>query len=379
MAQKQKISDLLVHSERISKMLMYVSIAALVLTPMHLLAAEDSTYDAQIDATQSEVAAYEQEQVRLAQYADTVEVALSQLDAQIADINEQVAINQEKYDALTNELLIREDDVKARSESLGGVLRQSYLDSQVTPLEMLASSKTVSDYMYYYEVRDRVQAQTQESLKVLKSAKIKLISQRDEVKKILLDGKAMQETLSKTRGEQQELLSRTRGQQEAYASLVAERNTNIAELRAEQLGANQTFFVGGEIIEGDPGRGGYPEKLDSAVQDSLVDPWGMYNRECVSYTAWKVHQKTGKMPYWGGRGNANEWPTSAKADGIETGSTPKQGAVAIAFIGPYGHSMYVEEVLEGGKIRVSEYNYFVNGTYTERIINGSGLTYVYFE
>lgn len=379
MAQKQKTTSKLFHySEPAAKVLMGISAAVLLLTPVPLLATTD-TYDAQIDATQSEVSTYKQEQVRLATVADSLEEELRRLEGQLASVNQEVSANQAEYARLSSELLYREAEVSSKSDELGAILRQSYFDSQVTPLEMIASSKTLSDYMDYYAARDNLQAEVQGNLRELKAARLAATIQKEEVQTVLRDGKAMQSTLEKTRKEQEELLNRTRGQEAAYARLAAERNANIAELRAEQLDANRTFFVSGQIIAGDPNNGGYPTKLNNAAMDSLVDPWGMYNRECVSYTAWKVQQNTGRMPYWGGRGNANEWPSSAEADGIKTGSTPKKGAVAIAFIGPYGHSMYVEEVLDGGKIRVSEYNYFLNGTYTERITSGGGLTYVYFE
>ncbi|HMR72992.1 MAG TPA: CHAP domain-containing protein, partial [Candidatus Saccharibacteria bacterium] len=126
-------------------------------------------------------------------------------------------------------------------------------------------------------------------------------------------------------------------------------------------------------------RGGYPDKWAYAPLDSLVDSWGMYNRECVSYTAWKVFQKNGYMPYWGGRGNANQWPANARAAGIPTGSTPKVGSVAVSMSGPYGHTMWVEAV-NGNQIYVSQYNYYYNGwgNYSEMWLNASGLIYIYF-
>jgi len=365
------------HSEFLSKAVMGIAMAAAVLSPLPLLAADG--YDAQIDATQREIQTYKNEQVRLRDYEEQLVDAMASLNVQLRDVNIQIRANQRKYDSLTKALLSKDQEVQQKSRELGSILRQAYLDNEITPLEMIASSKTVSEYMDYFESRDRLQAEMLKNLEIVKEAKQELLVKRDEVDRVLRDGRAMRDTLELKKNEQDELIRRTRGQQEAYRNLVIERNKNIAELRDEQRGANQSFFVNGKIIAGDPNKGGYPKRLDRAPQDSLVDPWGMYNRECVSYTAWKVHQATGKMPYWGGRGNANEWPTSAETDGIETGNVPKKGAVAIAFIGPYGHSMYVEEVLKNGDIRVSEYNYFIDGTYTERITSAAGLTYIYFE
>lgn len=37
----------------------------------------------------------------------------------------------------------------------------------------------------------------------------------------------------------------------------------------------------------------YPGYLKSAAQDSLVDPWNFYNRECTSFAAWRLNQQGG--------------------------------------------------------------------------------------
>jgi surface antigen len=104
----------------------------------------------------------------------------------------------------------------------------------------------------------------------------------------------------------------------------------------------------------------------------------MFNRECVSYTAWKVYQTFGHMPYWGGVGNANQWPADARNYGIETGTVPRAHSVAISMGGAYGHAMWVEAV-SGNTIYVSQYNYDLAGHYSEMSINGSGLIYIYFQ
>lgn len=378
MVQKQKTSHyFLSASEPVAKVLMFVSAAVMVLSPLPLLA--EGAYEAQITATESSVSSYKEQQVRLAAEAEQIEVRLARLDAQLASVNAEIRKNKQQFERLSMELEVREAEVADRSDDVEAVLRQAYFDSQMSVVEMLASRNSLSHYMDYYAVRDRIQSELQDDLGVLKDAKAEIEAQREAIAAVLRDGRSMRDTLQQKREEQAELLERTRGQQRAYAQLVKERNATIAALRAQQLSANQSYFAAGEIIKGDPNRGGYPDKLDNAPQDSLVDPWGMYNRECVSYTAWKVHQTTGHMPYWGGHGNANQWPASARAVDIPTGTTPKKHAVAIAFIGPYGHAMFVEEVLGNGNIRISEYNYFVDGTYTERIIPGDGLTYIYFK
>jgi surface antigen len=151
----------------------------------------------------------------------------------------------------------------------------------------------------------------------------------------------------------------------------------IAQLQAAQLVANQG--LDGSVVAGDPKHGGYPAKWDDPVpQDSLVDSWGMYSRECVSYAAWKVYQTYGDMPYWGGVGNANQWLTDARNTGIPTGSAPQVHAVAISMRGYYGHAMWVEAV-NGDMIYVSQYNYDLRGHYSEMWVKASSFTYIYFK
>lgn len=159
------------------------------------------------------------------------------------------------------------------------------------------------------------------------------------------------------------------------AHLSAEQQQEIAKLQAAQVVANQA--LDGTIVAGDPDHGGYPAKWDDIAQDSAVDSWGMYNRECVSYAAWKVYQAYGDMPNWGGVGNANEWVRDAVRAGIPTSSTPKVGSVAISMRGYYGHAMWVEKV-SGDLIYVSQYNYDLHGHYSEMWLKSSDLTYIYF-
>jgi surface antigen len=104
----------------------------------------------------------------------------------------------------------------------------------------------------------------------------------------------------------------------------------------------------------------------------------MYNRECVSYTAFKVWQSGRYMPYWGGRGNANRWPTNARNAGIPVDGEPRVGDVAISLSGYYGHAMYVERVNGDGTIKVSQYNYGIRGEYSEMTISKSGLYFIHF-
>ena len=85
------------------------------------------------------------------------------------------------------------------------------------------------------------------------------------------------------------------------------------------------------ITPGDPNKGGYPYSAQCPAAKlngmQYLDRWGMFICECVSYTAWRVYDRYGYMPYWGGHGNANQWLNNARAAGYTVSSTPKPGSV----------------------------------------------------
>jgi surface antigen len=119
--------------------------------------------------------------------------------------------------------------------------------------------------------------------------------------------------------------------------------------------------------------------------DSVIDAWGMYNRECVSYTAFKVHQdylagrNNRDMPYWGGIGNANQWDNNAYAYGIPVDNNPTPGAIAVSNSGFYGHVMYVESVNGDGTFNISQYNANLDGRYSTRNnVSRAGLVFIHF-
>lgn len=127
----------------------------------------------------------------------------------------------------------------------------------------------------------------------------------------------------------------------------------------------------------------YPSSWANAPQDSIIDTWGMSNRESVSYTAWKVNEAFGNMPAWGrqGKGNAVQWPAAAQNASISTGSAPKVHSVGIAIkngIPGIGLSGWVEAI-NGDNITVSSYNWGTIGTYALKTVPATYFeTYIYF-
>ena len=336
-------------------------------------------YEAEIKAKEQEASKYNSEASRLGEMADNLQSELDKINNQITAIQGQIVDSQKKIDNLNTQIKRNEILIKQRRKAMGQVLADMHVDDQISPLEMLASSNSIGDYIDKQEQRSSLRTSLNGKIKEIKALQKKLEENKKLVENTLRDQEAQRNVLSSKQSEKAKLVADTKNDQNAYSALAQKRNSEVAKLREEQAAANRRALGGGVSIPGGiPGGGGYPGVWANAPLDAYVDPWGLYTRECVSYVAWKIHSTGRYVPHFGGAGNANQWPSTAARHGIPSGSTPKAGAAAVMSVGTYGHVMYVESVNGDGTITVSDYNFAWDGLYRNYTRSASGLTYIYF-
>ncbi|HVS79213.1 MAG TPA: CHAP domain-containing protein [Candidatus Saccharimonadales bacterium] len=330
--------------------------------------------DQQIQSLEQQNAAKQAKSDSLALTASNYQQAIDALSKQIDSLQDNIVKTQSQIDDLQKQIDKAQANLDQQKQVLGDNIRTMYLEGDISTLEILASSKNLSDFVNKQEYRNSVSDKVKASVDKINSLKDQLQKQQSEQKGLLNNLQNQQNQLQSQQDQKTSLLNYTEGQKAAYDKKIQSNNAEIASLRAQQAALNQQ--LGGVPVAGDPGHGGYPAVWNNAPQDSMLDSWDMYNRECVSYTAWKVYQTFGTNVQYG-FGNANQWPGHARAKGIPTGSTPKVHSVAIWNVGAFGHAMWVEGV-SGNTVYVSQYNYDYQGHYSEMSISASGLTFIYF-
>ena len=222
-----------------------------------------------------------------------------------------------------------------------------------------------------------------------KRLEAELNKEKEKAEQVLADLDAQKEQLIAKENEQKQLLVINERNAGEVSDMKSQKDEQMSELRRKQqeLLAEKYKNSGASIaMTGDPAKGGYPYSgVCPDYQDAYADPWGMYICECVSYAAWKVDQAYGNMPYWGGRGNANQWPANARAAGITVSSVPKAGTVGIDTSGYYGHAVWVEAVSnDGSQVYISQYNAwnaatnYSWGEYSEQWVGAGAFVYIYF-
>lgn len=340
-----------------------------------------------------------------------------ELNTQSGSIQSQIDALKKERDYLDRQLQQNtmsqseiEEDIKAteakllvQREVLGNIMANMYIDDSISPLEMLASSQSVADFIDNQTMRESMQQQFSTSIARVKQSNAQLAQRKQELARIIGDQKNQQLALEQRRSEQDTLLVATQNQSGELTKITAAMAAERKELQEQQQKTLVSQMSGAEQVA--PGtvsqpvvsapapppapapgnasptpvpaptpqptpppvvlpNGGYPGNLQNCFVDSNalsygIDPWGYGCRQCVSYTAWKVLQKTGRPAmYWG---NANQWPASARRVGYQTGTAPRAQSVAVMTSGPYGHVAWVESINANGTLNVSQYNYWLPG------------------
>lgn len=341
------------------------SVVALLPVPQ----ANADEYDDRIAALQQDIARYQGEADRLNSQAVSLATAVAQLANEKAAIQAQIDLNQVQYDQLVQQIIDTEKRIQENRDALGVTIADLYVNGKTSPLEMLASSKNVSDYLNQQEYRTGIRDQLTDTIKEINKLKKELDEKKSSVEKVLNDQKAARDTLAAKEAEQQAVLNQTRNDEATYQSLIGSSQAQINEARATQALIRARLNSNGGYVLVDMGSlTDYPWNASNCPMWGYLSTGGANGnggdgrgygcRQCASYVAWRIAKETGMYPSWG---NAKDFDNRAIAAGFQgLGMNPQPGSIAVmepASAGQsYGHVAWVEAV-NGDKVLVSQYNY----------------------
>ena len=334
--------------------------------------AQGDSLDQQINALKKQAADLQNQANNYKAQANDYQTKVSSLNSQVELIQTQINLSQAKYNKVSQEVDQAKEDLATQKAILDENIRTIYKQGQLNSLEIIASSDNFSDFVNKQEYSQKVKDKVDASLARITSLKAQLEKQQTELAGLLKDQQNQRTQLQATRDEANQLLAVAQRSADEANAQVRDTNSQLAKLRAQQAAAIAAVS-GGQTYGG---TGGYPW-ANVSFPSSVVDNWGMYARQCVSYTAWRVASSGRYMPYWGGHGNANQWPSNARAAGIPVDGNPQPGDVGILMSGTYGHAVYVESV-GGSSVTVSQYNANWDGRYSVSTYPKSSLVYIHF-
>lgn len=329
----------------------------------------------QITQLQQENANNRNAVAQLQQEATSFQDAIARLQSQIGLVQGQIDENTRQQTELQKKIDANQLELVRQKAVLGENIRVSYVDGQITTIEMLATSKNLSDFVDKEEYQTVVKNKIQSALVRISQLQNELSAQKVRVEALLNEQQAQRQQLASSRSEQARMLSYNQSQQGEYNSKTKANKAKIDALIAQQRRANESPAPGGYYFLRFPGgasdingenykyanAGFSMSTAPGCVDNDGPDEWGYCTRQCVSYAAWAVEASGRRAPRY--YGNAKDWVSAARRDGIPIYSTPQPGDVAISTSGTWGHAMYVEAV-SGDSIWVSQYNQQLNGRYS---------------
>ena len=136
----------------------------------------------------------------------------------------------------------------------------------------------------------------------------------------------------------------------------------------------------------------YPYKNDTVNRS---DRWGFTTRQCVSFAAWRLQQRSHPISNSGNAwGNASHWDDAARARRVTISTRAKVGAIAqwnanerSAYYAPsggvgtitagsYGHVAYVKYVYSDGSALIEQYNMSGNRSYSTMRVKAPRYLYL---
>lgn len=349
--------------------------AVLMIASSVMPQANATSADDQIKQLQAENARNQDIVAKLRNEAVSYQDAINRLQSQIGILQGQIDENTAKQAALQTEIEANERELERQRSILGENIRVMYVEGRITTIEMLATSKNLSEFVDKEEYRTAIKNKIQDTLKSIAALQNKLKEQKVQVERLLQEQQAQRADLAHARTEQANLLAYNKSQQSSYNEKTKANQAKIDRLIAEQRRAIDTsadfIFLRfpGEITDNSFGDD-YPYKnagfsmstAPGCNDNDGPDPWGYCTRQCVSYTAWAVERSGRHAPRY--YGDAKNWVSAAKRDGVYiTTTNPQPGDVAISTAGRWGHARYVEKV-DGNRIYVSQYNRHLDGRYS---------------
>lgn len=331
--------------------------------------AKADKYDDQIRALQSEIDQFQAEAGKLSQKANSLQAEIAKLNAEKAVIQRKIDLNQAKYDQLQQQIQETKQKISDNKDALGVTIADMYIGDSISPLEMLASSQNIGDYVDKQTYRSSISEELQKKIDEINELKEKLNKQKIAVERNLTDQKNSRKALVAKENERNGLLAQTRGQESTFKKLSAQKEAEKRQVQEQQqaaIAAAMSRAGGGGSLSGGGSLASYASWVGGCNFNSVTavsynnDSLGYGCNQCVSYAAYMMMVKTGYAPsYWG---NANMWPGSAAGTKFKVSHTPRENSLGVISAGQYGHIVYVHNYNRAANtVDISQYNEWLPG------------------
>jgi peptidoglycan hydrolase CwlO-like protein len=331
-----------------------IAVFVSVLVMMSPKAAVADQYDEQIAALKKKVQEMQAAADSKASEASSLNAKIASIDAEIIAAQHQLDLTNLEIRKTQSEIEKNNREMERQKEILRDNLRMIYRQGNISPLEVIASSKNLSDFVAQQQYLSAIKEKVNENIDKIDALKKELDRKKGELNSLALQQKGNLDSIESQKIEKAELLEKTKGEEAAYQKIVADSKRQLQGIYAERASRDAAKGIG--VSTG--GTGGYPfaNGPRCSVEGCVDDGYSYFQRQCTSYAAWKYRLVHGTENR--GWGNAFQWKSHANSKQPVAGAIVVWDAYSEPGIGWAGHVAYVESVNENGTmINVSEYNW----------------------
>lgn len=214
-----------------------VAVTAVLAPLSQALIVRADDFDEKIAAVQRQIDAYSAEASKLNAEKQTYQGQLAVLSNQKAQIQAQLDLIVTKLQKLEFDIAEKNKQIEQNKEALGSTMADIYVDDGISPLEMLASSDNIAEYVDKQTNQTQVQSTLETTVKTIRALKVELEKQKTEVERNKKDQEGVRDTLAAKEAEQAKLIADVAGREDQYNQLSSQAQAQKSQLEQQQQAA----------------------------------------------------------------------------------------------------------------------------------------------
>ncbi|MEX1995147.1 MAG: hypothetical protein WD887_00005, partial [Candidatus Saccharimonadales bacterium] len=166
-------------------------------------------FDDKIKKLQQERSASQQAADKFELQANSYQDAVDKLQTRIDGINQVILNNQKESEKVQKQLDVAQANLDKQRKVLGENIRAMYLEGEISTLEILASSRDLSDFVDRQQYRNSVQNKVKTTVDKINALKVQLQKKQRQLAALIKENQNQRAQLSADQAEQNSLLAYT--------------------------------------------------------------------------------------------------------------------------------------------------------------------------
>lgn len=191
--------------------------------------------------------------------ANTLQGAVNELDASINAAQDSLDLTTLQFNQTTDKINAQNAELEKQKLILKDNLKIVYKQGETTPIEVVASSKNLSDFVAQQQYLTAIKKKIDDNLVKIAAIKVDLEAKKADLTTLSSQQKAQVDSIAGQRSQKATLLAQTKGEeakfQKVVSDLAGQRKQAEAEVAAQAAAALRAFRSGNLVSLGSVNKG----------------------------------------------------------------------------------------------------------------------------